>query len=463
MAAKVLPNYTSASVLISLGGFANGFDTGSIGAVLSMPQFRHSFGSLSPFLVGFTVSLVMLAGVVPSIVTGRLADRFGRLRAILLGAAFLSVGALLQGAAWRFPVFVTGRALAGSGQGIYLGNMSVYICEIAPVRLRGKLAGLPQFLTTIGICAEYFTCYGSCLVALCIVLTCLVLPESPRWLVLHGRREEALRSLQQLQFPLTEAETDFMTTERRPRLSAWQSFSLLFAGGCRTPTILGLFVLGMIQLSGIDGVLYYAPTLFSQAGLSSETASFLASGVSAILMLAVSIPAFLLADKWGRRTSAITGGVGLSVCMLLIGCVYAAGAVRQDGVARWVVIVAVFVFGLTYCVTWGIVGKIYASEIQPAHTRAAASCVAQALAFFANWLVAILTPILLDKSSFGVYFLFGGLALATVLALSAYMPETRGCSLEDIQGMFPEPDFKNLTDRLRKLLRRVQLKQQLEQ
>ena len=115
--------------------------------------------------------------------------------------------------------------------------------------------------------------------------------------------------------------------------------------------------------------------------MNSNIASFLASGVSAILMLAISIPAFLLADKWGRRTSAISGGVGLTSCMLLIGSLYAAGAVHTYGVARWVVIVAVFAFSLIYCATWNIVAKIYSSEIQPSNTRAAANCVAQGLGF----------------------------------------------------------------------------------
>lgn len=186
-------------------------------------------------------------------------------------------------------------------------------------------------------------------------------------------------------------------------------------------------------------------------------------------MLAISVPAFLLADKWGRRTSAITGGIGLSGCMFLIGSLYAAGAVHPYGAARWVVIVSVFLFGLIYCATWGIVGKIYASEIQPTHVRAAANCVAQGLGFvsmnvpqcssltstdtclqFTNWLVAMLTPILLDKSAFGAYFLFGGLAVFTVIVLGACMPETRGRSLEDIQQAFHQPALSNLGSRLRR-------------
>lgn len=101
-------------------------------------------------------------------------------------------------------------------------------------------------------------------------------------------------------------------------------------------------------------------------------------------MLAISIPAFLLADKWGRRTSAITGGILLSGLMFLMGSLYAAGAVHPWGAARWVVVVSVFAFGLAYCSTWGIVGKIYASEIQPGNTRAAANCIAQGLGFVSD-------------------------------------------------------------------------------
>lgn len=98
-------------------------------------------------------------------------------------------------------------------------------------------------------------------------------------------------------------------------------------------------------------------------------------------MLAISIPAFMFADKWGRRTSTISGGIILSGCMLLMGILYAAGVVHSYGVARWVVIVSVFVFGMTYCATWGLVGKIYASEIQPSHTRGTANSVASGLSF----------------------------------------------------------------------------------
>lgn len=156
-------------------------------------------------------------------------------------------------------------------------------------------------------------------------------------------------------------------------------------------------------------------------------------------MLAVSIPAFLLADKWGRRTAIISGGICLSAIMLLIGSLYAAGVVYSTGVARWIVIISVFLFGIIFCATWGIVPKIYASEIQPSHTRAAGNSVGMAFSFFTNWLVALITPILLAASAYGAYFLFGGFALFGVAVFFFYMPETRGRSLESIQGEFLSP------------------------
>lgn len=418
MAFKMIPKYVLASTLVSGGGFLNGYDTGSIGGLTTMPQFKHSVGPMTPFILGFTVSLVMLAGGPPSVFAGQLADRYGRLKVIALGAVLFLAGAMLQGTAASLTQFLVGRMLSGVGEGVYLGNMSVYICEIAPLKQRGMLVGMPQFLATAGVCAGYFTCYktveiGSSMAwrlpyvvqgagAALLALSCLLLPEPPRWLMLHGQRPEATRALQRLDFSLAEAERDFMASpEQSLSLSPWQSFLLLFKRGYRGRTVLALFVLGMVQLSGIDAVIYvstevhvscpgqhvdaaclqYAPVLFAQAGLPSDTASFLASGLSAVLMLAISIPAFLFADKWGRRTSAITGGVGLAGCMLLMGTLYATGIVHMYAAAKWAVIVTVFVFGLIYCSTWNIFGKIYASEIQPSHTRAAANCVAMGLSF----------------------------------------------------------------------------------
>ncbi|OCL03874.1 general substrate transporter [Glonium stellatum] len=468
------PGYVVASTLVSLGGILNGFDTGSIGAVTEMKYFLHTFGGLTPTMRGFIVSLIMLTGAVPSFFAGQLADRFGRLEIVMAGALVFTLGAALQGGAYHLPMFLVGRALCGLGQGLWLSNVSVYITEIAPSARRGTLVSMPQLAAAFGLFCGYFTCYGSVhiqssiswrlpyilqgAIAVALITCCNFLPTSPRWLILHGKRDQALVELDRLNFSRTEAEKDILssTDQAHPSTTTLEGFLIIFRRRYRARTILALFVLGMIQLSGIDGVLYYAPTLFAQAGLPSQTASFLASGVSAILMLAVSIPAFLYADRMGRRTSVIAGGAGLSFCMLVIGALYASKSVHSTGPVRWVVVVLIFAFALTYSFTWGVVGKIYASEIQPARTRATANCVAQGLNFFTNWLVAFATPIFLANSSFGAYFLFGFLTLGTVIVLAGYMPETRGRSLESIQEAFHHrPVMRSWTYHLRRLFSRT--------
>ncbi|KAF2685269.1 general substrate transporter [Lentithecium fluviatile CBS 122367] len=455
-----IPGYALASTFVALGGILNGFDTGSVGAVTQMPAYIETFGHLSPTMRGFTVSLIMLCGAIPATVAGHLADRFGRLHIMIAGAILCTIGCALECAAFHLWLFLIGRALMGIGQGFALTNVGVYICEIAPSRSRGKFVSLPQFGAAIGVCIGYFSCYGSIHIdgdmswrlpyILQAALSTLwaagsfFLPESPRWLILHGRRRQAMEELENLNFEKAEAEKDVLRPieTAASEVGVLEGLHLIFTRQYRLQTCLAVFILSFIQLSGIDGVLYYAPTIFAQAGIPSQTASFLASGVSAILMLAFSIPATLFADKWGRRTSAICGGIILSGSMLLIGSLYAANAVHSYGAARWVVIVSVFVFAIGYVSTWAVFGKIYASEIQPTKTRATTNSMATGGSFIANWLVAFATPIFLARSAHGAYFLFGAIALLTLVVLATCMRETRGQSLEDIQVSFAQPSAR---------------------
>ncbi|OQO05685.1 hypothetical protein B0A48_09778 [Cryoendolithus antarcticus] len=450
--------YTAASIILSAGSLLNGFDTGSIGAVTVMPQFVEVMGPQPPTIIGLTISIILFGGAFSSPFAGQLANRYGHPRVIAAGAAAFASGSILQASALSLGQFIAGRLVAGLAEGIYLGLLNVYVCEIAPSKNRGTLASLLQLATAVGLPCGYFTCYGtvrisgslawrapfimSTVIAALLTGSCFYIPLSPRWLMANGRRDDAARFIAKLGIQAAEAEKDilsFRDEDVQKQLGFLRSIALIFSKPYRARTTLAFFILGMVQLCGIDGVLFYAPLLFAQAGLSKSSASFLASGLSAILIVLISIPAMFLADRIGRRASVLTGGVLLTTTMLIVGTLYAAEVVTPEGAARWVVIVSIFLFALSYSATWAMVGKIYASEIQPGSTRGVTNSVAQGLNFLTNAFVALITPILLDHSAYGAYFLFAGLSLFTTIVLGLYMPETKGQPLETIQEVFSKP------------------------
>jgi sugar porter (SP) family MFS transporter len=444
-------------------------DTGIIGPVTVMTSFTNHFGSQSATIHGLIVSAILIPAAFSSFFAGRIADILGRPSAIAIGALIFGAGAALEAGAMQIGMFVAGRVIEGLGEGLYLGTLVVYICEISPPSVRGPLTTGPQFFITLGVMTGFFTCYGTnelttsmawrtpflvlSALSFCFAgVSWMWLVPSPRWLSLHGRYGEAALAWEDLGVKAGDrekVEVDVNVIEigsevESPRDSQVSlvevkhrhSFMDVFRKDVRKRTFLAVFLMGMQQLSGIDGVLYYAPLLFQQAGLASSQSSFLASGVSAILIFAATIPALIFADRWGRCTSIIGGGLALSACMVLIGPLYASGSVTPQSPGAWVVIVTIYLFAIIFAATWAVAIKVYAAEIQPQRTRASATSLAHGSNWITNFLVALTTPILLSKSSYGAYFLWGGCMLLTVVVCWWGMPETMGRSLDEIEGAF---------------------------
>ncbi|KAL8825940.1 MAG: hypothetical protein Q9191_004106 [Dirinaria sp. TL-2023a] len=451
-------------------------DTGVIGSVTVMKSYVSDFGSLSAIIHGLVVSAILIPAAVSSFFAGRVADVLGRPKNIAIGALIFGLGTALEAGAIQLAMFVVGRIIEGIGEGLYLGTLVVYICEISPPGQRGPLTAGPQLFTCLGLMIGFFTCYGTAnmssslawrtpfilLTSFSIVFavaSMLWLVPSPRWLILLGRQSEASAAWDVLGVGHTErekADMELRTTNVHSNIlmdassdqndiaplravdsTTGRGFLDVFARDVRSRTGLAVFLLGMQQLSGIDGVLYYAPILFAQAGLASSEASFLASGVSAIVIFSVTIPALLLSDKWGRRHSTIYGGLGLSATMFIMGGLYAGNTVHGDsGAARWVVIVCIYVFASIFCISWSIGIKIYVAESQPQRTRASATNLAHGSNWVTNFLVALTTPIMLANSTYGAYFLFGGCTLITAIVCFFFMPETKGKSLDEIEEAF---------------------------
>ena len=374
-----------------------------------MPSFVETFGHFSATLHGVIVSSILISGALMSLLGGILADRYGRTRMVALGSLIFGIGAALETTSVHLAMFITGRLIKGVGEGIFLMTVYVLVAEISPAKRRGTVANIPQIMISSGLVSGYFICYGTerlagslswrlplaiqAAIALTNAAACTLVPESPRWLLAKGRTEQARQTIARLGIASEEQEDLFRQSvaslEHSSNSSFWASvkqmlrgFQEAFAAPVRSRTIFGCFILGMQQLSGIDGVLYYAPILFTQAGLNSAKASFFASGISALLMMIVTVPATLMCDMWGRKTSSLVGGFLTFFFMLLIGSLYAAGKVYADhGAARWVVIVSIYLFACVFSATWALGLRMYLIESLPRKTRSSGASLAQA----SNW------------------------------------------------------------------------------
>ncbi|KAG7005746.1 nonribosomal peptide synthase atnA [Physcia stellaris] len=442
-----------------------------------MPEFTSAFGEISSSLEGIIVSSILISATFVSLFSGALSDSLGRTRCLAIGALLFAMGAAVEAAAVHLGMFIAGRCVVGFGEGMFLSTLVVYVAEISPPQWRGPLCTVVQLFITLGLVVGFFVCYGtvsidsslswrlplamqSGLAFFLSIASFFYLPQSPRWLAYKGRKEEASRVWDKLGVSSAEREKDLLkdsatpagaevveipTTQAaakaknaRERMQKnWADLTVVFRKDTRKPLLLGVFLMSMQQLSGIDGVIFYAPLLFQQAGLDSSEASFLASGVSAICIFAFTILAVIFVDRWGRRASTIYGGLVLFTCMAIMGTLYASKSVHSGaGAGRWIVILMIYIFAIVYSMTWAVGVKLFASEIQPVATRATAVSLAQSANCITNFFVALLTPILLSRSSSAIYFLFGTCLLVTVVISTIYMPETRGADLETTGAAF---------------------------
>lgn len=462
---KPWPLYVRASFITSFIAMLFGLDTGTIGSVTTMPAFEVTMGPISSTIRGVIVSSILLPGALAALVAGILADRHGRKRLIILGAVIYGVGAAIECGSVALAMFIVGRLIKGVGQGLFLSTVYVQVSEISPARTRGTMTALPQFLIVCGLVTGFFMSYGTAgikgssaswrlplgvasFLAFAFATINIFTPASPRWLLAKGRVEQARTIIAAL--GLDEAEQDELMAmsssalEHPPDESFLESlvhtfkdFGEAFSAPVRARTAFGCFIMAFQQFSGIDGILYYAPILFSQAGLSGEKANFLASGVSSLVILATTIPASIWADRWGRRTSSIIGGALITVLMVLMGTMYAANLVHgSHGAGRWVVIVSIYLFAVVYNGTWAIGFRTFLVESLPRKTRSSASSLGQCSNWVANYIVALTTPVMIDRSSFAAYYFFAGCTFICTVVCTLYMFETKGHTLEVIEQRY---------------------------
>lgn len=453
------------AVAAAVGGFLFGFDSSVINGAVDAIGEQFDLGSA---LQGFAVAVALLGCALGAWSGGKLADHWGRTRVMFVGAVLFFVSSILSGLAFGVWDLILWRFLAGVGIGIASVIAPAYIAEIAPAAMRGRLGSLQQLAITLGIFAALLsdqllaTSAGGASEELWFGLEAwrwmfmvavvpatvygvlaLMIPESPRYLVARGRRDEAQKVLADVLGPdedpaarVREIEHTIESDKRLEEQATLRGprFGLL-------PVVwVGILLSVFQQFVGINVIFYYSTTLWQAVGFD-ESDSFMVSTITSVTNVAVTFIAIALIDKIGRRPLLLIGSAGMAVSLAVMAVAFTQSTGTGDDLTltgSWgtIALVAANAFVVFFGATWGPLVWVLLGEMFPNRIRAAALGVAAMAQWIANFLITISFPPMLDRFGASIPYLMYAIFAALSFFFTLFkVPETKGVQLEDMESV----------------------------
>lgn len=431
----------TASVIAALGGFLFGFDTAVISG--AEQEIKGVF-NLDGFWHGFTTAIALIGTIFGALLAGKPGEKYGRRNTLIIIAVFYTVSAIGSSLAGSWHSFLFYRFLGGLGVGASSVLGPMYLSEIAPAKLRGRLVALFQFNIVLGVLAAYFSNYTinelitqdawrwmmgvETLPAVLFFLLLFIIPQSPRWLVKKDRYEDARTVLLQLGNEQPDKElqgiTQSLVAEKTEKAEA------LFTRKYSFPIMLAVLLATFNQFSGINAM-NYAPRIFEMAGLTKEVALLQVVGVG-FTNLVFTILAMFIIDRFGRKTLLVTGTIGMIIFLGLT-----SSAFYQESFTGYSIFIYLIGFIACFAFSQGAVIWVFLAEVFPNSVRAKG----QALGSLTHWIwAAVLTwlfPIVAEMTNgAAVAFAFFGIAMVfQLIFVIKVVPETKGKSLEEIEAI----------------------------
>lgn len=431
------------SFVVALGGFLFGFDTAVISGAEKAVQI---FWSLSEFQHGLTMAIALIGTVIGAAMGAYPSDKLGRKMTLFLVAALYFFSAIGTALAQDWNTFILFRFLGGIGVGVSSVTAPIYISEISPAKSRGKLVGLFQFNVVLGILIAYLSNYFigqtgeeswrwmlgvQAFPSLIFFILIFLVPESPRWLLLHrGKKEEATAIMQKVSGE--QAENDIESILKNQQKARAKGEGRLFSKANKLPVVLAVLFAVFNQVSGINAIIYYAPRVFEMAGLGAQSSLLSTVGIGLVNFI-FTLLAINFIDKVGRRKLMFVGSIGMIVALSLVSYAFFSG-----NIAGMTVTVYLMLFIAFFAFSQGAVIWVFISEIFPNEVRAKG----QTLGSLTHWIMAaIITfcfPALTELLGGGYTFLiFAFCMVLQLLYVWKLMPETKGKSLEDMGDTMP--------------------------
>ena len=431
-------NLAKAAAVGALGGFLFGFDTAVIsGTTQALTAVYH----LTPEQLGLTVSMALIGTVTGAMTAGIPGQKYGGRETLRFLAVCYVVSALGCAFAWNWYALLAARFIGGIGIGGSSVLGPVYIAELAPARMRGRLVGMFQINVVIGILMAYFSNYiiarfglgnaewrwqlGIAAVpAIVFLILLFAIPPSSRWLVTQKRVEEAHGVLKSM--GAEDAEGELREIVESVRLDKLQTSEPLFTRKYRLPIFLAITIGMFNQLAGINAILYYLNDIFAAAGYSKISGSLNAVGIGSMNLLATLLGMAVI-DKLGRKTLLLIGAVGTALCLFGVSAVFYTQS--HQSMLVWLLIAYIAFFAISQ----GAVIWVYIGEVFPNRVRAKGQSLGSSSHWIMNALIAYIF-IQVAKYAWGAPFLlFGAMMVVQFVVVLLFYPETKGVSLEQLQ------------------------------
>ncbi|WP_136194488.1 sugar porter family MFS transporter [Actinomyces procaprae] len=442
--------------IATLGGLLFGYDTGVISGALPFLKGPVSEGGLdlSAFDESVVTTSLTVGAAVGALVGGRLSDRYGRKKNIMTVAVIFFLGALGCALAPTYPSLVVFRFILGLAVGGASATVPVYLSEISPVEIRGTMVSRNELMIVTGQLVAYVSnaviatawpgahawrwmLVLATLPAIGLWIGIHLLPESPRWLAGKDRAQEMWKVLNEVRMPeaVEHEGDDILRRVEEERAAGKGSWADLHTPWIRKITFIGIGLAFLSQLTGVNGIMYYAPTILISTGLGTQPSivATIANGVVSVISVYIGIAYFL--KRFPRRRMILTGQTGCVASLIALGLVF---LLPESLTRSYLVLLFMLTFLFFMQCFIGVTFWLMLSEIFPMRVRG----LANGVAVFSNWvgnvIVAFAFPNLIELIQGNAFFVFALINLGSLAFYAKFLPETKGHSLEDLERIFQE-------------------------